>query len=236
MNRKIFGFIHVAQMGNWREVLSHQISLIERTRLANICQEIYIGLLGLEKIKLSSPFKILYQSENLLYYEYETLRRVRDFSQNNNALVWYIHTKGVSKNEKEWEKNKKFYKDVLNIGSLKTLQNNEKEWRLYMEHFIIKKHKICIDKLKTNDLVGVSWREQPCPHFSGNFWWSKTNYLKTLADPYSFGNMVDVFGDYRGGAECWVGSGKPSIISLHNLNYNFYRWGVPIKDYLPLHN
>jgi hypothetical protein len=235
MDMKITGFMHVAQMGNWKEVLDEQIALVSGCGLAEKCDRVFVCLLGTEDVALPRPFEVLYHSPNLLFYEYETLSRIRSYCQNNDGMAWYIHTKGVSKTSEEWIRNEMFYKDVLKVDSLDRLQRNEREWRLYMQHFVIKKHNACIEVLGKNDVAGASWREEPCPHFSGNFWWARASYIRGLDDPYDFSDMVDTFGDKRGGAECWLGSGSPSAASFSNLRHNFYRWGVPPKDYLPLH-
>lgn len=227
--------MHVAQLGDWKDVLSDQVSTIYRSGLAAKCNRIFVCVLGEEDIDVHPPFEILYRSPRLDFYEYETLSQIRSHSHGREELVWYIHTKGVSKTPEEWLRNESFYRDVLKIPSLDILKRHEKEWRLYMQHFVIKKHEDCIMALGSNDLAGASWRSEPCPHFSGNFWWGRTSYLKRLGDPYSLSEMKDVFGDYRGGAECWAGSGSPRAASLSTLSHNFYRWGVPMKDYLPLH-
>ena len=49
-----------------------------------------------------------------------------------------------------------------------------------MEYFLFNKSNDAINKLKTNDAVGVAFEKIPTNHFSGNFWWSKSEYIKTL--------------------------------------------------------
>ena len=38
----------------------------------------------------------------------------------------------------------------------------------------------CLAALRNHDLVGVHWRDKPFPHFSGNFWWARNEYLRRL--------------------------------------------------------
>lgn len=232
---KITGFMHIAQMGNWKEVVEEQIALANRSGLADRCSHIFLCILGEEDVSLVPPFKVLYQSPELAFYEYETLRMIWEHSKRDDGLVWYVHTKGVSKTEEEWEKNKSLYQEVLQVDSLEILRRHEKEWRHYMQHFVIRQHGRCIESLTDHDVVGASWREDPFPHFSGNFWWARSSYLKGLTDPYKYRGQYDWVDDKRAGAEAWVGSRSPRARCLCDLRHNFYRWGVPMKDYLPIH-
>ena len=58
------------------------------------------------------------------------------------------------------------------------MTNYINDWRYYMEYFLICKYKICLKELEEYDTVGVNYLN----HYSGNFWWSKGEYFKTLQD------------------------------------------------------
>ena len=51
-----------------------------------------------------------------------------------------------------------------------------------MNYYTIIKHEISIKLLKYYDVVGVTLFRYPKIHFSGNFWWSKSEHIYTL--PY----------------------------------------------------
>ena len=230
---QINGFMHVATMGNWRDVVDEQFALIKSSGLSDASEMIYVGLAGDGELTLPKGFSLLCQSPRLDIFEYETLSHIWKHSHNNDGLAWYIHTKGVSKTAEEWDRNKQLYRDILRIESLEMLQKHEQEWRRYMQHFVLKSHRRCVEALQECDVVGASWRETPCPHFSGNFWWARTSYLRGLCEPHELSSTANVFGDGRGGAEFWLGSGSPRAKSLCDLAHNFYRWGVKKQSYMP---
>lgn len=231
---KITGFLHVAQIGDWKKILAEQLSLVNRCGLADRCHRIFLGILGGEKIKLHSPFEVMYQRTDLSLYEYETLRMLREYSKTDEGLLWYAHTKGASKTQHEWDKNQDYYKTRWGIESLEVLVRHEREWRYYMQHFVFKKHTQCIEALNDHDVAGPSWRDDDFPHFSGNFWWARSSYVRKLRSPYALRRQYQWIDD-RVGAEAWIGSHSPRVKCLCGLSHNFYRWGVPIKDYLPIY-
>jgi len=73
----------------------------------------------------------------------------------------YLHTKGVSD------------KHASN--------DNVYWWRTWMEYNLIHRYKYCLEMLGAHDIVGVGYTTKMIgPHFSGNFWWTKGSYFKTL--------------------------------------------------------
>lgn len=77
-------------------------------------------------------------------------------------LVFYIHTKGVTK--------------VPPSESVYW-------WNFYMEYFLVRQHARCTDLLATSDVVGLDFYAESMPHFSGNFWWARGDYLLSLTPP-----------------------------------------------------
>jgi hypothetical protein len=109
-----------------------------------------------------------------------------------------------------------------------------KDWRDLMIHFTIKNWKKCVEELKTNDVVGVNWRVLPYKHFSGNFWWSKSSYVKILPKlklpeenkfESQFGFVLPWGNVYRHDAEFWIGLGDPKVSCVHSTDH-----GSEIKE------
>jgi hypothetical protein len=142
---------------------------IRESGLYNKVTQIRCGILGqnigddLKHPLFKDPkVKILYHSTDTLAFERPTLRLLYDHSNMNmdeDFLVLYIHSKGV-----RWNGQNKCVTD----------------WVEYLTYFNIIKHENCLNKLIINDVVGVNLQHDPCTHFSGNFWWSHSNYIKTL--------------------------------------------------------
>ncbi|MEM6504636.1 MAG: class I SAM-dependent methyltransferase [Planctomycetota bacterium] len=136
--------------------------------------------------------------------------RIKRFAKKYRGYILYLHSKGVTKPE----------------------QTNIRSWVDCMEYFLIEKHDECIKALESYKACGIFPRKHfnDEPHFSGNFWWARNNYLATLPD-------CDT-GDYHG-CEKWHLSGckdsdyltfydLPSRTNLYKqtLNRDMYKQSV----------
>jgi GR25 family glycosyltransferase involved in LPS biosynthesis len=72
--------------------------------------------------------------------------------------------------------------EIINL--IRTFSENQECNVLYINNTkdvtFIEKIDDCIDKLITYDTVGLNAVMTKRPYYDGNFWWSKTSYLKTL--------------------------------------------------------
>ena len=147
---------------------------------------------------------------------------MHDFSEiNRDCNILYLHTKGIS-----------------HINNLLTQQNNIKNWVDMMLYFLVEKFELCIDKLNNNDAVGCNYYTTPeeayhlaCGGqvflaFSGNFWWSKSNFIKTLPKL----NISENINKYD--AELWLCKNNPTVHILHNSHVNHYLQNYPRERYI----
>lgn len=175
-------FYHICALpgSDWVEIVKRQTNLIESSGLLNKVDSIYIGFLGKDKSQLdflvknnSEKYKIGVFSNNLTHYERLTLNFLWDYSkkQEISKKILYIHSKGVKRNKGK-------DKGVL-------------FWCKIMEYFLIENQNECISLLDIYDTIGVMvinsgkgqhkiLDEPHCCHYSGNFWWTTTNHIKTL--------------------------------------------------------
>jgi hypothetical protein len=164
-------------------------------------QEIRCGVLGTNSeddlshpIFKDSKVKILYHSTNLQQYERPTLKELYQHSLDNNFLALYIHSKGV-----KW-----------NGGNIYV-----NDWVNYLTYFNITKHKDCLIHLENNNVVGVNLQHNPCTHFSGNFWWSKSSFIKMLNPEINSSYCAPEF---------WITQNKHGIYySLFNSPVDHYK-------------
>jgi len=111
-------------------------------------------------------------SSNMIY-ESVTLKKLWIRTQRESSFAaLYFHSKGITGIERMISKNKDY--DVF-VNTL--------HWRKLMEWAVIENHEKCLEELKTNDTVGVNWTDWPMPHYSGNYWWANSDYLRKLSDP-----------------------------------------------------
>jgi hypothetical protein len=168
--------------GFYQSMIEEQFNLLLKSGLYDICDKFYIGIVdpsGNSKFVLPEKAECVSYPDNK--EETETLKWIKEYSQNNlGDYVLYFHTKGISR-----------------------ISPATESWRKYMEYFVIEKWTNCVQKLDEGyDCCGVEWRTDwlgDLPHFSGNFWWSTTDYINTLDHSY-----LDKPGRYF--RESWIGS------------------------------
>ena len=61
-----------------------------------------------------------------------------------------------------------------------------KDWIDLMLYCNVSNWKIASKKLMKNDIYGCEYSKFPVNHFSGNFWWANSQYIRTL--PKKIGN------------------------------------------------
>jgi hypothetical protein len=103
--------------------------------------------------------RVIHISNSLKMREVFTINCIWNDAQVEDFNVLYVHSKGVTHNG---------------------MNPNVKDWVNLLLHFNVHRYDECLEQLKTSDTVGVNLRRTPEIHYSGNFWWSKSSYIKTL--------------------------------------------------------
>jgi hypothetical protein len=170
---KISLFYHVYQASGWEYVYQSQIHRLYSSGLVKNTDYLFIGVSG----KQALPYipKRAHVKHHVDHSsEAPTLCELHNQTINNydEGNVMYIHTKGVSN---------------------KSLQTDA--WRLYMEYFLIDKWEECAELLNCHPCVGVHMNSDPHLHFSGNMWWARSDYIRSLASPCL---------ESRSGCEFWI--------------------------------
>ena len=99
-----------------------------------------------------------------------TYRKIYNDCQNEDVRVCYIHTKGITAPLK------------LNSSNIQQFKNYY-YWRQYLNWGVLENWKACLSALIDHDVAGVNFYEHPSRHFSGNFWWANSSYIRKLPDP-----------------------------------------------------
>lgn len=128
-------------------------------------------------------------------FEDVTLRKVRSWCLGNpDWAVLYVHTKGAYH---PWPQND--------------------QWRERMTGELLGNWRAHVQALECHDTSGQFWRspedepgEVPWgPHYAGNFWWARSEYLARLPE------LPVLTGDEdRGLAETWISKGSPEAHAL----------------------
>jgi hypothetical protein len=159
----IYIYFHICCINNWKDVFNNLFNKIKDSGLYDIIKEIRCGILGnhefYDPLFTDPKINIFGMSDNLNQYELFTLNKLYEDSKKEKFKVLYIHTKGVRHNNQN-----------INVN----------DWIEYLSYFNIEKYKRCIELLDEYDTVGVNLTKENPIHYSGNFWWSKSEYINKL--------------------------------------------------------
>ena len=191
---KIVGYIHIYVVNHWKEIVEGQVERINNSGLIEAVDRIYYSVVGDCNYFINkNKYYLLQCSIDMALTELFTLNTIRKRALvNPDHKLFYIHTKGVTR------PNEKCIQD----------------WRLYMEYFCIDQWPYCLEALDHADTVGVNIRRygKKRHHYSGNFWWANSSYIKTLPElsEVGYGRKVN-----RWDGEFWIGDGNPVMASLY---------------------
>jgi len=115
-------------------------------------------------------------------------------SKGEEFIIWCIHSKGVSSRHQS--------------PTSKIMIRN---WRKLLEAFVIWNWQACFNKLIQHnfDTVSANYFSNP-PHYSGNFWWSRSKYISRLKKLPSKGDYID--------PEMWLCKSHPRYYSFYNTH------------------
>jgi hypothetical protein len=229
--KKIFLFFHICCMNNYAQVTQEILNSIVDSGLYDDCDRIYYSLLGeptdsfLRTLQTYSKLECVYTSYDITEFEYPLLTYLQDFAQHNDAYLFYFHTKGVSQPY-----------DLL-----------KSKWRERLIDKNINEYKKCISFLnKGCNVSGCGWKEHPSDtsiqtpyyifthsHFSGNFFWANSNYIKKLPLLWEieknlrFKKLLSEHDReyYRLTCEMWIGMSSRIYVGVNtDLNVEYSRY------------
>lgn len=166
----------------WPEIVEEHFEALRETGLYDILDFIGVGIVGLpenrELVKAMLPDKVTVVAEADDGWEQTTLSAM-DLSE--EATILYAHTKGSA------------FPSVL-----------QSRWRVSMLNCVVYDWERCVEAVTDEGLsaIGAFWRPDPWRHYAGTYWWSNTEYLRTLP-PFIY--------DSRWEAEAWIGKGIGSF-------------------------
>jgi hypothetical protein len=165
-------FYHIACMNGWRAVVEEQLRLAAHVGLRRMRSVILgteddaaccLGVAGKHGIVLQVADAI----DDLQQYELPTLQLLYEFACRcaSPVPVLYWHTKGVSAPE----------------------DRHKPTWRRLMQKHVVADWQTNVQNLAVADILGVNWQDSPAfPHFSGNFWMARSDWLAGLPSPREF--------------------------------------------------
>lgn len=193
-------FYHVYLRDNldaWLDVVLEQMKIMEDSKLLENFSEVKVIAItqddsrkyhfntlmnsyDIENLDIEfvhNPFNTDHEMIEGLHYEETitenyTYRRIYEYCNKSveNKKICYVHTKGITRTVKL---------SRVTMGDMKKYYY----WRQLLNWGVLKYWQTCVSALDTNDVAGVNFYSEPSPHYSGNFWWANSTYIKTLPDP-----------------------------------------------------
>jgi len=189
-SKKIFGFFHICALGDWKNIVANQVTLLKESGLYDVTERIFFSLLGkVDAVGLfgdDPKFVCIHRDTETLAYERPTLEFMRTFalSRSKDTALWYIHSKGVTRNEP-----------------------GVKDWVDLLNYFTIQRHQRVRTILDGCHVAGVNWSSFPDHHFSGNFWWARSSYIGLLP--------ITIRKEYVA-PEFWIAAANPVVNCIHH--------------------
>jgi hypothetical protein len=186
--RPIYGVYFICCLNNYFNIIENQISKLIESGLYNETDKIFCFVCNqtiecLHLLKQYNKIEIIGTCENL--YEKFAINNYKKYISGDYYL-YYIHSKSITRKEQ-------CYIDWTNLCNYITIN----KWRL------------SIELLKYYDTVGINLKNFPKRHYSGNFWWSKSEHLNKL---------IDINNDYLSPEMYILSYIKTNYISLYESN------------------
>lgn len=195
----IYIYITVCCINNYSDIFNKLIdSIYNNQSFYNLINEIRLIIFHCDndfllqkyyshpKIKIIKKFKENFGNNT----EHYSLNIIREHSFKENFYILYLHTKGVSNRHQN-----KFIQEKINY------------WIDYLLYFNINYHEYILNNLHNYSSIGVDLNGNNCKyyyskfknlnelvkkegllgdnypyHYGGNFWWSKSEYIKTITE------------------------------------------------------
>jgi len=215
-DKKVVCFLHSCTADiRGTEVLDYFLEYFKRVGLWDCLEYLFINNIGtpldVDKYENDSAHKIIVTnySTRTEYFEICTLRQLHFFAKfHPDYKILYLHTKGIS-----YTKSHQWFAGIS-------------DWNDFMLYCLVNKHRECLQMLNHVDVVGCDYRNQMFyenpNHYSGNFWWTTSNYFRTLC-------LADMKGKYD--AEFWLFRNNPTFVNIHTCPKGHYQNRYLLNEY-----
>lgn len=196
-------FYHMLCVNDYKDRFEKTYSKIKTSGLIDLTAMIFVNCVGDERYTaveyLKTYDKVIPSVSNDSSDESSTLIKMWEVCQTYDSNILYLHSKGVTKPNND----------------------NIKSWVNLMEYFCIEQYERCFRALEKYDTCGVNLSYEPMKHYSGNFWWANSKYIKSR-------NIFDVslsskINDKRWYCEFWLlDAENTNPVSLYQTDYDLY--------------
>ena len=184
-------FVHTALLPRCQQRIDQYLSLMKASGLLDVLTQLYIDCVGdgqLPSVAAYSSYPITVErvSSVLEDNEFPTQHHLWSYARDHpTSFLLYLHTKGVGKE----------------------INPAIEDWVSYMTYFLIEQWQSCVKELESNKTVGVDLRPEFHLHYSGNFWWTRADFVRLLPNPLEFRDLTrypNAIQSWRHNAEFWI--------------------------------
>ena len=164
-------YMHVPELPGWQTMFADMLVKMDESGLLEGADEINLCLNGvlsnmemflLPLIQSSGKIRIRHVAGDASKHEWPTINCIRDDAladNENEHVIGYAHLKGLSR----------------------PVTKPITDWRNMLVYWTIEQWRESIAVLEQGyETVGINWADRPYPHYSGNFWWAQSNYIRRL--------------------------------------------------------
>lgn len=175
----IIVYLHLCQEGPWQHIFDIIMNAMRSSGLYDACIEIRVGIVNnagyiMPDSRFNDPKIVLVVHAPSDRYERATLEHMREYSKNEETQYVYMHSKGISH---------------IN-GPNQHTSNCVMDWLKLLLHWNVTHWVNASNNLMKHDIYGCEYSSVPNNHYSGNFWWANSGYIRTLPERIG-GNYCD---------------------------------------------
>ena len=105
--------------------------------------------------------------------------------------------------------------------------NSNSCWRQILDHYSVDQWTKCVNILQTTDSDIVGVKDISILDVSGNIWWARSSYIKTLPEPidsskYTVEHKWPGTREYRWAFEDWISLNNPRTYHIANTKVYHY--------------
>ncbi|MDQ0416729.1 hypothetical protein J2Z48_000896 [Croceifilum oryzae] len=216
-------FIHACAIHNWAEILDGQLKRLCSSGLYQKLDAVFVNIvtnqmdthhieeklawMGIEQYDDTLQFII---KPDMHDFERSTLAWLQQYSTVNpqNVRILYFHVKGLRY-----------------FGGPE--QPNVADWRNVLETVVIDHHTLCMECLGKADACGLQFCIAMSPHFSGNFWWANSQYIKRLPADVSQAYPPSLYHS----SEMWIlSSTQVKFCNIYNTGWYIEHYYHPFPN------
>ncbi len=194
----VYVFYHIYCGSNdWKGIVDEQLQMMKISGLWSEMDKLFVTIIGSDSdiadvmaMLAGTNFEVVYSSDDGSCFEFPCLIKMRQLAKSEKFYALYFHTKGASYSRirHDWSSCNYEWK-LVQVA----------RWRNLMNYYCLYKWNMAINALSDNyEAYGILQRDMPKPHFSGNFWWARSELISNTP-------VIDrIFKEDRYNAEFWI--------------------------------